>query len=393
MQANPITAKAFKLYISNLRTKLQNHESAMVLAEPIMLMILDNGFLCNKGLVHSDVNSFFNDDEKTISAIAIELYRELMKIYIDYPKNVIRTLAISEISLATKIKNTLRIIKYSCTIIDDNFSSTSIFQNRAVLDAMQSDIELNPSNWKYLTYEQFTIKFSFSLRKDNIVEWISPISNYRITDLFNSYKSFPKHPLVVLNDQNYTRSIDNLVAKYIVKDTSTHDWQLTKPTAETLYIGHLESNYEASYTRYLKALYSSIKEVISKKFNDQFEIVLAIEYVPKNASIVAIFFKLYLFKYTKNIGYVLHSFITASLTNQYSTQVFFTKSISTELIRDVLQKCLDFFRDESNEIKRENDTNSKSHIVQTYSLLFHLLTTFDFESNKPSIPNLIIYPQ
>ena len=393
MSNNPITVRTFMFYVNHLRQVLKQEDDTNYLSNPFILMILDEKILNGKS---SLISSYFENSEEPIKSVALALYWDLLQIYKDYPNNIDRTSAISEIELASMIKNVLRLIKYTCTIIDETTKKKSAFQHHSIIDVIQTDDLLRPNNWTFITYDQLMIKCVATFREDYMIAPICPITNYRLTDVFDIQRGFPKTPLFILNDTNYISSIKNLITKYMLDDESNPFRFHRGSHAETLYIGSFENEFPLTCTRSFEKLSKSIKDVLQLYLPNKYEIVLAVEYVPMKAYGVSVCFKLFIFEYVKDVGYVLNCYITGKITNTVSMDFFYTIRIPWILIEDILTVCSDFFKEntDSEEKHQAEDIHPlQSPNLKLYKLMEKMVDTFEIEEDiAPSIPELIIYP-
>jgi hypothetical protein len=357
---------------------LQRCEIARALSEPLIL------FLLERDIIQRFV--YFSDEDTPIDAVANALYSELLQIYQDYPNNTNKELAFCEVKIAFYIKSVLRLIKYSCTVIDERLMKESAFQKRRIIDLIQTDDHLNPHNWKYLSDEQFTLKVIHETSEDNVINWLCPISNYRFTDVFNMHNLFLNTPLLILSDLNFSSSIHNLVSKYIENTPSNPFDSSSAKYYDVLYIGHMEDSFPVTHTKRFDELYNAIKRMCKFQKLKDYEIVISVEYVPMRAYVISVCFKAYIFIKEENVGYILHSFICGSMTDKVLTNIFYTKAVQWFVIDDILSQSFSFF----------NDLSSSSHDVsdeKVVKVLDTLIQCWADDELSPTVPELIIYPE
>jgi hypothetical protein len=390
---NPITVKVFGYYLGQLRKKLLSDESASFLSDSFVLMLLERDLLNSKTSSYSTINALFRDEEKPIEQVAEELHSELLKLYMDYPDNENKENAIGELHLALRIKNLLRLIKYSCTIINEAGKKKSVFQLLDALDVIKADNSLNPANWVYIDFDKFVLKVLFCTSTDNCLDFICPITNYRLTEVFSINSGFRKAPLLILSELNYLSSIRNLINKRIKEAGIDELSSASRSLASILYHGRYITNFETTCTSTFKELQKRIRNYMTQHKYDDYEVVITAEYVPMRCYGVAVCFKLFVFEKVEDVGYVLQSFISGSMEDTVSVNIFYTKAISWFFISDILHTCLDFFKLGAKEETLEKPDSFAPRGEKIYYTVKMLEEAFDPDEVPPVVPNVIVYPQ
>ena len=396
-----ISASLFCVYLRHLRQYIRDKAKFSIITDASILDFL------NDDLFYGFVMSYFEDEDKSIRMVANKLYRDF-----DNEKRFhLRTQAISRANFessevfrkASLIKTILRLIKYSCTIFEESQKSRAIFFGASVFTIFRNDEDIDPTNWVYINSKQFEAKITCTFFGNMCLQPLCPITNFRLKDVHEIFNGSEGRPLLILTEDSYKYSVDNLVKKYIKSD-NLEDALLAsrRGNARSLYLNVMDNSFEKPYSKKLELLYIKLKELFENNLiYKDYSMVLAFEYHPSKAYGVVIFLRIYIFKKVKDVGYVLDGCLTSKVSDRIIKNVFYTKMISKEVIQGILNVCFEYYNgdvsdEEIKESAPNNYKNSDDKISgadkKEHRLVQSLYYSFKEGNFKPQIPSFILYP-
>ena len=374
MSFEPITVSSFNFYVRHLKQDLKAENDLKILVEPFFQCLLNESI--------TEISAFFNDKNKSIEEVAHLIYK-VLKCSEDNSKD-----NTCSIEFLVQIKTILRLIKYSCTIFEE--TKHSRFYDNTTFELMVLDNQLDPTEWVFISNSQFMVKVLYSIGNNNIIARICPITDYKLGNVFDVHSGRFGNPLLILDDDSFGRSIDKLVNKYALKNDDENNKFPRRVYTDCLYIGSLEHNFAKTYTNSFKPLYDSLKDVFTKHYKE-YEAIVTSEYV-FNRYGISTCVKIFIFKKERDIGYVLHSFITGKKTDKYKFDISFINAMPKDLINDVLNTMYD----ESKKGNKTEESNSSElrEIFQgkMYKIVENLKTRFNTEAYNAIVPNFVIFP-
>ncbi len=397
-----ITSSLFCVYLRHLRRYIRENARFDIITDSNILDFMDDDFN------NSFIKMFFNEGDKTIEKVASELYEEYEKAKSNYetPRNIFG-MAVGYYREISAIKNMLRLIKYSCTILEESQKSQAIFFCASVYPVFKNDNSINPTNWVYISAKQFEAKLTCTFYTDMCLKPLCPVTNYRCKDIFEIFNSAKDRPLLVLDEASYQKSIFTLINKHIKCEDSKDSLHLyRRGNSRSLYLDISDNSFDKPYSKSLEGLYNKLKELFenNRKLFNGCSMVLAIEYFPSKAYGVVIIFKIFIFQKVKDVGYVLNCCLMNKISDDLLKSVFYTKMISKEIIQGILDICYEYFKNVLNQealdkicddkeldfINGVKSTNSVAN--KEYRLVQSLRDSFKKGDYKPQVPNFIIYP-
>jgi hypothetical protein len=290
-----------------------------------------------------------------------------------------------------QVKTILKLIKYSCTILDEKNKEESAFSKYSVLDLLCIEEDLNPHRWIFITEAQFLAKMRYSVGQDQYLARICPITNYRLLSVFELFSTFKGIPFYILSEESYKLSVKRMLDKCLSKNECTSS---IKGTSDCLYIGSLEGLFEKTSTISL----SRIQERLAKMLQDfknnyhykayDYDIIVTIETAPRKSCAYAASIKVLFFRRIEGIGYMLEGLVEGFNAIKATSRVLYTPAMPQDLIEEAVN-IIDAevqFRDRDQDVVMFYGYKCHMILDEVYQML---------ESNEvyPKMPDFIIIPQ
>lgn len=386
-----INSSLFFVYVRHLRGYIRKRLSYEKITDANVLDFMDDN------IFYGFLMRFFEDENKPIKNIAQRLYSEYdsRKRVFDYDRR--RQDVISSLREISAIKTILKIIKYSCTIQDEQSSAPFKFSESSVFKIMQLDNKLNPQDWIYITDEQFRVKMICSFYGQEYLSAICPIINYNASNAYSLLNSTQKTPLFIFNSSNNDSSFEELVRKYNPKCDQLIMVSSSESHKSYLRIDKDGNNYASSVR--LEKLKSMLKEAIdnSEDYRD-ISIILAVEAYPSRAYGTVLILDMYILKREENIGYVLHSYANCKITDRVVSSLFFTRMIKKSSISFLLEICKKYLEEQLDakdlnilKMEKEKVMPGESIEKREYRMICHLFSRLEKDYYKPSVVDYIVY--
>ena len=388
MAMKPITVGLFKVYLHHLKQDLLHDRNAELLSEPLIYCLIHETL--------TDTYAIFHNIDTNIRDVANTLYSAYDAMCFEYPDKEYIKHDADDIHLLMEIRVVLKVIKYSCTIFVETDKDKSIFHTRHPWDMFMSDDDINPSDWVYLDYDQFTTKLLYSVGKNNIIARICPVTNYRLTNVFDIHNGFKGSPLFIINEASYKLSIKNMISKYILKNASELDKLPVGVQADCFYIGKLAEKFSKTCSDSLVELSQAFNNCLVKE-DLEHELVFTLEYIPMRECGVSVTMKIFIFSKEKDLGYVLNSFIYGHVNSKFSFDYLGINARQEFLEEDLLHEIANFFTTNLIEAGEDDEDFSKldvrdSSLKKAWKLAKNMVSKYMVEKPKPCIPDFIIYP-
>ena len=264
----PITVGLFKVYLHHLKQDLLHDRNAELLSEPLIYCLIHETL--------TDTYAIFHNKDTNIRDVANTLYSAYDAMCFEYPDKEYIKHDADDIHLLMEFRVILKVIKYSCTIFVETDKDKSIFHTRHPFDMLMSDDDINPSDWVYLDYDQFTTKLLYSVGNDNIIARICPVTNYRLTDIFNIHNGFKGNPLFIVDEKSYELSIENMISRYILKDKNKIASFPKGSSADCFYVGKFANKFPKTWSDSLVELSQAFKNCLVKDYSN-YEIISRFE--------------------------------------------------------------------------------------------------------------------
>ena len=371
MEDRIVTIKSFHYYLECLQRAWGNDRNPDVLAEPFVYEAIRQTF--------SNYSIFSEKADYPVSELANYFYECLTHYKEQFPKYY--TFGLDVFNMM-QFKIALRLIKYSCTIIDESAEKESIFARQDAFKLMMVDDDLNPEGWKYITDAQFRAKIRYSTGEVPVIARVCPITSVKPGCFLNFDNSPMNLPYLIISEDEYKTQIRKLFEKCLRVKKG-----LRFRAARCLYCGELD--FEPAYTYPFSEIYGDITELKNKYSNDpkaDYEIVITLDTMPSKACGNITKFKVFFFKKLEGLGYMLHCVIYGSSEEKYLVQALYTNAISKDFIADVIYAINSFYW------IVQGNPNRTVVDCDMYNITTFLYAQIQEGMIKPIVPSYIIAP-
>ncbi len=387
-------ASTFSVYFRHFKASIKHSANFEILSDANFINLLSDD------LYEKYLAKFFSQKDKPINEVVNTMYNEYLsaKHGIILFKDEDNT---DRIIYANLLFMMIKIIKYSCTIIQEYGKYETVFSTYSIIKVIRNDFLLNVKEWKYITNEQLKMRIIYSFMVKSI-SFICPITNYRPSSLISYLDNCNNMPLVVLDDKSFELSVCNMFKKYVLKEGEKKSFKNDIRKANCVYYGALNDFFIHEqqmpiYTSQFEDVFNAIDTLNTEKISKyrNYEIVFTIESVTSKLYSSIVCFKLYIFERVTNLGYVLQAYIRSIFTDNITSKVYFTKMINQNTIIDYLNAINDVFNSRL-PMNHVNEVIGKNSIVneikKEYRLSSSILDEFAKNYYSPQVPEFIIYP-